>query len=129
MPASIDVTSTGTSPIFEITAEEFKLVESSVVTPLRGDWVPSPALGANGGVSQAMLLTNQWFPWIDEKLVMAKFDGICQYFGIISNRPTFIKDYHIITLMRATDRLLAPMYQGIIFASVTTPAPGPPPTV
>lgn len=128
MAESVSVSATGVSPAFRITAEELKLVMNAFVTRTPGDWAPSPVLGPNGGVSEAMKIVNVWFPWIDEKLVMPKYDGVAQYLGVSSNRPTYIKDYHMITLMRAADRLLAPMYKGLITAVVSGPGPTPPPT-
>lgn len=126
--SSISVTAIGTSPIFSITAEEFLLRYYTKVTPVSGDFVPPPVFGVDGGFSQAMSFVNQWFPWIDEKLVPPKYDGVCEFLGIASNRPTYIKDYHMIALNRAVDYLLAPTYIGIIQVSSSTPAPQGPPT-
>jgi hypothetical protein len=127
MSDSVSVSAVGTSPIFSITAEEYLLKYFQSVTKIPGDWVPPPTLGPQGGMSEGMKITNDWFPWIDEKLVEPKYDGVCQYLGIASNRPSFIKDYHMITLNRAVDRILAPAYVGVIRATVTGTGPGGPP--
>ena len=127
-PPTISVTAFGTSPIFSITAEEFNLKYYLSVSPVSGKFVQPPTLGVQGGYSQAMQFSNKWYPWIDEKLVVPKYDGACQWLGIPSNRPTYIKDYHMIALNRAVDMLLGPTYIGLIQASGTSPSPNPPPT-
>lgn len=123
MPATISVIATGVSPAFPITAEEFKSRHVQSVTRIGLDGVEPPVLGAGGGKSYAHALINQWFPWIDEKIVEPKYDGIAQYLGLPSNRPTFIKDYHMIALMRAVDRILHPTYVGLIKARTGTVSP------
>lgn len=129
MADTVKLTAIGISPAFQITAEELRHRYLGVPTPSPvGNWVPPPTFGENGGASLAMQLINAWFPWIDEKLVPPKFDGVCQYLGIASNRPTYIKDYHMITLNRAVDRILTPSYVGVIAASVVGVGPVPPPT-
>jgi hypothetical protein len=129
MSSTLKVTAVGISPAFQITAEELLHRYRGIPTPTAtGDWVKPPDFGENGGPSLAMQLLNVWFPWIDEKLIQPKYDGVCNYLGIASNRPTYIKDYHMIALNRAVDRLLAPNYTGVIVASVVGVGPTPPPT-
>lgn len=118
----------GISPAFSITSEEFVMNYFTAVTRISIDGVHPPILGPGGGYSAAFELLNLWFPWIDEKLVEPKYDGVCQHTGNASNRPTFIRDYHAICLMRAVDYILSPMYKGLIVASVGTVVPSPPPT-
>jgi hypothetical protein len=118
----------GVSPPFSITAEELILNYFTAVTRIAIDGVEPPSLGAYGGSSVAFNLKNHWFPWIDEKLVEPKFDGVCQHLGVVSNRPTVFKDFHMITLMRAIDYILTPQYYGYITAEVDTVLPEPPPT-
>lgn len=122
------VTAIGTSPIFTISAEEYNVKYYTSVTPVPGDWVQPPTLGEQDGESFSMGLINWWFPWIDEKLLEPKYDGACQWLGIASNRPSYIKDYHMIALNRAVDYLLLPNYVGVIQAMVNQPGPIPPPT-
>lgn len=125
---NLNVTAIGTSPIFSVAPQDFLLRRYTQVSPVPGSWVQPPALGIQGGPSFAMNFTNRWYPWIDEKLCEPKYDGVCQYLGIASNRPTYVKDYHMIALNRAVDMLLNSSYTAYIQAKVTGPAPTPPPT-
>lgn len=118
----------GVSPQFSITAEELTLHLIAAVTRVSIDGVEPPTLGPGGLASAAYGQVNQWFPWVDEKIVPPKYDGVCQHLGVPSNRPTPIRDYHTIALMRAVDYVLAPTYWGMISASVDTILPVPPPT-
>jgi hypothetical protein len=129
MSQTITVSATGTSPLFSITKQDFLLRKYLAPSSVSGNFVPPPSAGPDGGFSIAMNLTNSWFPWIDEKLCEPKYDGVCQYLGVTSNRPTYVKDYHMIALNRAADYILAPVYKAFIQVSVTSPAPTPPPTV
>lgn len=116
-----------TSPAFTITAEEFLWEYLASVTRVTIDGVEPPRLGLDLGYSYSMAIMNEWSPWIDDKIVEPKFDGVCQYLGTVSNQPTLIRDYHWIALMRAVDYLLAPRYVGLILALVDTAVPIPPP--
>ena len=127
MPTA-SATAIGVSPQFSISAEELILHYRTGVTWIDIDGVHPPILGEAGGYTVAMDLVNLWFPWADEKIVDPKFDGVCRYTATISNRPTFIKDFHVVSLMRIVDRLLSPTYQGLIQVSVGTVIPTPPPT-
>ena len=124
---SINNVSTGISPVFAISSENFKKWYVQVVTRVDIDGVSPPSLGVSNGKSSAHDLMNQWFPWIDEKLVEPKFDGVCAKLGTISNRPTQVKDYHIIAMMRAVDAILAPRYVAFIVARVNALMAEPPP--
>lgn len=115
--------SSGISPTFPVTSEDLTLRYLQGVTRFALDGVEPPNLGAQGGTSVAFSFTNYWSPWIDEKLVSPKFDGVCQYIGMMSNRPSHVKDFHAITLMRAVDYMMAPVYTGFIVASVDTVVP------
>jgi hypothetical protein len=129
MSDTLDISATGISPMFEVTAEEFILNLYTTVTRVDFDGVQPPLLGEDGGYSQSMALINNLFPWVDEKLVEPKFDGVCQYLGICSNQPTFLKDFHLLALFRSVDVLLSPSYIGIFEATTNNPYPiGPPPT-
>jgi len=121
--SSISISATGISPAFPVTAEEFVKQYLQAVTYTNIDGVQPPTLGAQGGVSVAQNMINRWFPWIDEKIIEPKYDGVSQYLGICSNQPTHTKDYHMIALMRAVDAILAPEYVGLIQAYADTVLP------
>jgi hypothetical protein len=84
-------------------------------------------LGEQAGYSNAHDIVNKWFPWIDEKIVEPKYDGVCQFLGTPSNRPSLVKDFHLLALYRAVDYVLAPAYVGRIQAGVGTILPVSPP--
>jgi len=86
--------------------------------------VPTP----DGGFSHAMELTNKWSPWVDEKIVPPKYDGVCQFTGTPSNQPTYVKDYHMLALWRAVDDVLKARFHGYLMVHVDSPVPIPPPT-
>lgn len=125
--ATISATATGVSPYFKVTAEEFVLNLFTTVTPINIDGVPPPSLGDDSGPSESHNYINLWYPWLDEKIVEPKYDGVAVYFGMPSNRPSYVKDYHMISLFRATDYVMQPRYNGMITATVTNPSPFPPP--
>ena len=118
MAESFKVAAKGVSPSFKISAEEFKLYYYQGLSPIDIDIVKPPAFGPDGGYSHAMDYINRWFPWIDEKIVEPKYDGVCEFLGIPSNRPTPVKDFHVISLMRAVDYIVAPRYLAMIKARV-----------
>ena len=120
---TISTTATGISPTFSVSAEEFIQRYFQGITRVSIDGVEPPTLGVEGGYSAAMTYINIWGHWIDDKLVEPKYDGICVYLGVPSNRPTLFKDYHLIALMRATDRVLDPEYEGLILANVDDVTP------
>lgn len=127
MADTISSNASGVSPIFPITAEEMILDLFTTVTQIEIDGVPPPILGDDGGYSTAHEFVNQWYPWIDEKIVEPKYDGVTQFFGMPSNRPSYVKDYHMLALFRATDYILQPRYNSMVIATVQSPAPYPPP--
>jgi len=126
--STLNLNATGVSPTFPVTAEEFikRYIQRISFTSIQG--VQPPTLGAQGGFSTAHNLRNRWFPWIDEKIVEPKYDGVSQFLGTPSNRPTLIKDYHMIAMMRAVDEILSPNYVGTIQVIVDTVVPISPPT-
>ena len=126
--ATASAAAAGVSPAFKISREQLLLRRVFPLTFIQIDGVQPPVLGPESGASDAMKLINRWFPWIDEKLVEPKFDGACQHLGIASNRPTFIKDYHVLALCRAVDYVLQPDFVGVIRAVAGTVSPVPPPT-
>jgi len=117
----------GVSPAFAVSAEEFTLYWVTGLTRVAIDGVEPPTLGADGGTTAAFGLVNRWSPWCDEKLIEPKYEGVCQHLGVPSNRPTPIKDYQVIALMRAVDYLLSPRYWGLIQVAAGSPVPLPPP--
>jgi hypothetical protein len=125
---SIPLTATAVSPTFKVTAEEYLLHYFQTLSKIDIDIVYPPSFGWQGGYSRAMEMVNQWSPWVDEKLVEPKYDGICQYLGVCSNRPSYVKDYYLIGLLRAVDYILAPTYVAMIQAEANGPVPNPPPT-
>lgn len=125
--STLNLAATGISPAFPVSAEELVLHLAQVVTPTNVNGVQPPVLGVQGGYSLTHNRRNRWFPWIDEKLVAPKYDGVAAYLGMPSNRPTPIKDYHMLSLMRAVDYILAIAYRGIIEAEVDTVLPQSPP--
>jgi hypothetical protein len=127
MSTNLSVTAQGISPLFLITAEDFILNTLTSMTPVSIDGVLPPWMGVDGGVSYANSLINTWFPWIDEKLLEPKYDGVGVYLGMPTNQPTYIKDYHMLTLFRATDVILAPYYQGLFQVTADGPTPIAPP--
>jgi hypothetical protein len=127
MPSVISNVAVSVSPIFTITGENFILDHFQTVTRIDIDGVQPPLLGADGGYSTLMDMLNEWFPWLDEKIVEPKYDGVCFYLGIPSNQPTYIKDYHTLAMFRAADRVLSPRYDGLFRGTVDTPSPTPPP--
>lgn len=126
--SSLSAFSLGVSPYFAITAESLRQRYVTAITRVDTGGVEPPTLGAQGGHSQAMRFINRWHPWLDEKLLEPKYDGFAAYSGLPSNRPTPIKDFHAIALMRAVDELLLEEYEGLIEAEVTTVIPESPPT-
>jgi hypothetical protein len=125
--STIPTENPGVSPPFPISGEEFILRHIQAITRVQIDGVEPPTLGFQAGYSPAVVLTNRWFPWIDEKLVEPKYDGVSQYLGIPSNQPTPIRDYHMLSLFRAVDAILAPAYTGLMMAQVDSIMPESPP--
>ena len=124
---SLSTAADGISPAFPITDEDFQIWYTQAVTRINIDGVQPPILNNASGYTDAMSIQNKWFPWIDEKIVEPKYDGVCVYLGVPSNQPTHVKDYHVISLMRAVDYLLQPMYDSYIVATVTPVGPNGPP--
>lgn len=122
----IPLSAIGVSPVFKITGEEFRLRYFQALSPIDWDMVKPPWFGEHGGFSVAMEMINRWFPWADEKLIPPKYDGVCEFLGMASNRPTQIKDYHFLAVFRAVDYVLAPRYRAYIQATVSGPTPNDP---
>lgn len=125
MPSTLNLSSVGVSYRFTVTNEDLLLRYIQRVTKIPIDGVQPPLFGEGGGASLAMKFINEWFPWVDEKIVEPKYDGVCAYLGIPSNQPTFVKDYHYIALMRAADKALAPAYDAYFTAQVDGVVPYP----
>ena len=125
--STLSAFSVGISPTFPVSAEELVMRYVTAVTRVETGGVEPPTLGAGGGYSEAMRHRQRWFPWLDEKIIEPKYDGVAAFMGLPSNRPTFIKDYHTIAMMRAIDDLMKPLYTATIHAEVDTVTPEPPP--
>lgn len=123
MSNTVSNVATGISPAFPVSAEELRIIRRQAITRTSIDGVQPPILGLGGGPSWAHGLMNKWYPWIDEKIVEPKYDGIGVYLGQATNRPTPVKDYHMIAIMRAVDYILAPIYVAQINATVNTVTP------
>jgi hypothetical protein len=119
-------TNSGVSPPFSVSGEGLVIQYRTAVTRISIDGVEPPVVTPEG-VSEAMRLTNRWSPWIDEKLAAPRYDGVSRYLGTPSNRPSMIKDYHLIALCRAVDYVLRPRFVAYIKAEVDSPTPTPPP--
>lgn len=127
MPSTASSTANGVSPRFTISGEDFVLEFITSVTKIDIDGPQPPMLGADGGSSFAMQLRQLWYPWLCEKLVEPKYDGVCQYLGMPSNKPSFIKDYHMISLFRAVDYLMSPVFLAHFEGRIDGPTPLPAP--
>lgn len=81
----------------------------------------------------SILALKKWInPWPEisfEKINFPKYDGsnnvvgdagVYQYLGEPSNKPDYIKDYHIISLARLVDYWAEPAWEGKIVAKVTS---------
>lgn len=120
----------GTSPMISIPAESFNLTRYMTITSI-GITIPvNPPSIANGGAfSHAMSMWLQPYPIINyNKITEPKFDGIGKHIGMITNRPDFISDFHMIGIMRNVDAVLAPNYHSHIMGIGNTPTPVAPPT-
>lgn len=115
--------STGIGPEFSISNEDLRLRHVVGLTRVDTGGVEPPTLGEGGGYSHAMSYRNEWNPWIDSKIIEPKYDGVAQYLGDHSNQPTLVHDYHMISMMRATDYLMTGTYIAQINAEVDTVIP------
>lgn len=128
MSTTINTSAVGVSPIFGVTSEEFVLDLFTGIADIEIDGVKPPTFGDDGGPSHAHDLIQHWSYWMDEKIVEPKYDQIGAYLGMPTNRPTYVKDYHILSLFRAVDYIMSPEYDALFHASVDAPTPiGPPP--
>lgn len=120
----------GTSPMISIPAEGFKLTRYMKITGTGvSTLISPPSLASGGAFSHSMNMWIQPFPlWNFSKITEPKFDGIGQHIGMITNRPDFISDFHMIGIMRNVDVVLAPSYYSHILSTATTPTPVAPPT-
>jgi len=107
---------TGTSGDTDISNEDFNEIKFHRVIDFDLGDLPSPPtinIGNTGSVAMTKFVT----PWPEisfEKIAYPRWDGVTQYQGDISNRPSFVSDYHFISLMRNIDIYLSPNYQGYI---------------
>ena len=113
----------GASPSFSITAENIVDYQYHKVAEVDIKGAHPPALGEASNYSESFAWKNVHSPFNFEPIVEPKYDGHAQYFGHVSNRPDFIKDYHMIGIMRQVDVIIKPNLKCAIFES--TKAPGP----
>ncbi|MGQ4893426.1 MAG: hypothetical protein ACP6IQ_02235 [Candidatus Njordarchaeia archaeon] len=113
----------GTSPYVKITAEDltYKPVNESLKVS-RDREVSPPVLGNGNSYSVLLDLRQSWNAWYT-KLTEPKFDGVGQYLGQVTNNPDFIKDYHMILIMRNVETIIAPRYKALIRGSASMPQP------
>jgi len=113
----------GTSPYIKISAEEmtYKPVNESPKVS-RDREVSPPVLGEGNSYSSLLELQQQWNAWYT-KLTEPKFDGVGQYLGQVTNNPDFIKDYHMIFIMRNVEAIIAPRYKALIRGNANMPQP------
>lgn len=117
---------TGVSPSFKLNGvDNFKITikDKMVQLDLSGLQAKPPTL--TGKYEQDIVAIEKFictYPDIAfEKIILPQFDGIGRYTGNFSNQPDFIKDYHVISLMRMIDQISKPSYKAQITAKATTP--------
>jgi len=119
----------GVSPEFAISGEDFQWINRFVPTEVDIEGVKPPEVGNGVAYSNAMNLWVQpWAYWNYEKITEPKYDGICQYFGRVSNKPDLIKDYHMIGIMRNVDVMIEPSVRFNIQCTVEAVLPQGPTT-
>ena len=120
----------GTSPYVTITAEEFNLTTFHTLTTFDvGIGLNPPSVAAGAAYSPALNMWIQPFSeWANSKLTEPKYDGIADSLGMPSNRPDFISEHHVISVMRIVDKYLAPSFGSRIYATSFMPTPISPPT-
>ena len=114
------ISNTGTSGAFSVTNEDMSPGKYHNISKFEITTVKPPQI--NDGNSASLAMTKWVQPWPDwnfEKISIPLYDGICQFLGVPSNNPDFIKDYHFIGIMRNIDLYLAPTYQGYIYSTAT----------
>jgi len=118
----------GTSPIFGISGEEADVMQVHNIASFTVKTVNPPVINSGNATSLAMTKwINPWSNFNFEKISFPLYDGVCQFLGIPSNRPDFIKDYHFIGIMRGIDLYLSPTYSSTISAKTNGSGPmGPP---
>ena len=114
------ISNTGTSGTFPVTNEDMTPGKYHAISEFEITTVKPPEI--NSGNTNSLAITKWVQPWPDwnfEKISVPLYDGVCQFLGVPSNRPDFIKDYHFIGIMRNIDLYLAPTYRGYIYSSTT----------
>lgn len=122
------ITSTGTSPKFTVGGQNMNQTNYQTIIDVTLDEAKPPVLSAGDSLSLAVTKwINPWPEFTFDAITVPKYDGVAFYLATPRNRPDFVKDYHFIALMRATDYYLAPAYDSYISCSTSgTPAPNPP---
>ena len=125
---------TGTSIKFPVIiqnmreAQYFKVAKFS----LKEANPPSVKINTAEDAANAVFAIKKWInPWPEiafEKINFPKYSGanlgksagVYQYLGEPSNKPDYIKDYHVISLARLVDYWAEPRWEGKITATVTS---------
>lgn len=112
-------TNNGYSYKITITAEEIRNpTKLSGASKMASSFVQPPKMDARRTTTNFTEYTTTVLPrFAFDKIVEPRFDGIGQYTGQPVNFPHFISEHHMISIMRATERLLAPKYMGSIKGS------------
>ena len=114
------MSNSGTSGTFSVTNEKMTPGKYHNISQFEITTVKPPEINDGNAVSLAMTKWMQpWPDWNFEKISFPLYEGVCQFLGIPSNRPDFIKDYHFIGIMRNVDLYLAPTYQAYIYGTTT----------
>lgn len=110
------------SPTFKITSQPFLQQSTNKVTRFNLESVNPPSIA--GDFSEAVLKYINPYPDIAfEKIILPQWEGISNFTTQVSNQPDYIKDYHIISLMRCCDYINSPHYKGQINGNTNPPIP------
>lgn len=122
---------TGTSGKIIISKLNMRENQYFKVSKFSLDQANPPIVKAND--NNSIFALKKWInPWPEisfEKINFPKYDGsntetgsagFYQYLGEPSNRPDYIKDYHVISLARLVDYWAEPVWEGKILAKVNS---------
>lgn len=113
----------GTSPQFNIVFQNMQTMKFHKVSQFDLTAAHPPVLKPNS--SQGINAIEKWItPWPEisfERVSFPKYEGIHQYLGEPSNKPDYIKDYHLISIARNIDYWSKPSYELRIKAKANSP--------
>lgn len=131
--------SNGTSPPIELTGESLSARKNPLFSPVQG--VPTDVYGKQvevkppkidpDNVSEALRMNKNAFPQFTFEKIGEPEYGVTQkgvtpighYTGVPVNRPDYINDYFVISIMRAVDKIVNPSYKGKVVSLYNTPNP------